>query len=50
MTEFEFFPTNHSVARAEYQHPCVPYELSGEGKVGFFSGFKPIDAVLDDVS
>ncbi|MCJ1345900.1 hypothetical protein MMC31_004109 [Peltigera leucophlebia] len=46
--EFEFFPANHSVARAEYQHPCVPYELSGQGKVGFFSGFKPVERVLLD--
>lgn len=24
--------------------------MSGEGKVGFFSGYKPVGAVLDDVS
>lgn len=23
--------------------------MTGKGKVGFFSGFKPVDAVLDDV-
>ena len=47
--EFQFFPPNHSVARAEYEHPCVPYELTGEDKVGFFSGFMAVDTVLDDV-
>ena len=48
-TEFQFFPPNHSVARAEYEYPCVPYELTGKDKVGFFSGFMAISAVLDDV-
>jgi plastocyanin len=46
--EFDFFPANHSVVRAEYQYPCIPYELTGKGKVGFFSGFHPVDAILDD--
>jgi plastocyanin len=45
--EFDFFPANHSVVRAEYQYSCVPYELTGKGKVGFFSGFHPVDAILD---
>ncbi len=45
---FEFFPTNHSVIRAEYTdssncgaggcNPCVPYELNNPGKAGFHSG------------
>lgn len=48
-TEFQFFPPNHSVARAEYEHPCVPYELTGKDKIGFFSGFMAVGAVLDDV-
>jgi len=34
--------------RAEYQFPCIPYELTGKGKVGFFSGFHPVDAILAD--
>ncbi|KAF1990915.1 hypothetical protein K402DRAFT_389816 [Aulographum hederae CBS 113979] len=45
--EFHFFPPNHSVVRAEYMHPCVPYEKFGP-RAGFFSGFMPVDAVLDD--
>ncbi|KAF2791343.1 hypothetical protein K505DRAFT_225615, partial [Melanomma pulvis-pyrius CBS 109.77] len=40
--EFQFFPPNHSVVRAEYLHPCIPYEMTGRGKVGFFSGFHPL--------
>ncbi|KAJ9611225.1 hypothetical protein H2200_004408 [Cladophialophora chaetospira] len=44
--EFDFYPTNHSVIRAEYEQPCVPYEMTGIGKVGFFSGFQPVDAIL----
>lgn len=45
---FQFFPTNHSVIRAEYTdssvcgaggcNPCVPYELNNPGEAGFSSG------------
>lgn len=48
--EFEFFPPNHSVGRAEYQQPCIPYEDTGENKVGFWSGFFPLDKILPNVS
>lgn len=30
-------------------YPCIPYEMTGRGKVGFFSGFYPVDAILDEV-
>lgn len=46
--EFQFYPTNHSVIRSEYGYPCVPYEDTGVDKVGFFSGFKPVDAILSE--
>ncbi|KAF2847033.1 hypothetical protein T440DRAFT_404397, partial [Plenodomus tracheiphilus IPT5] len=46
--EFRFYPLNHSVVRAEYLMPCVPYEISGPGKTGFFTGFHPVSTVLDD--
>lgn len=46
--EFRFYPTNHSVVRAAYEHPCVPFELIETDKVGFTSGFQPVDAVLSD--
>ncbi|MCJ1344977.1 hypothetical protein MMC31_003182 [Peltigera leucophlebia] len=45
---FKFYPTGHGVARAEWHHPCVPYELSGRNKVGFYSGLRPVDVVLAD--
>lgn len=46
--EFQFGPTNHSVIRAEYLMPCVPYEMTGRGKIGFDSGFRPVDTILDE--
>ncbi|KAK7631240.1 hypothetical protein IWX48DRAFT_524906, partial [Phyllosticta citricarpa] len=46
--QFQFYPVNHSIVRAEYGYPCVPYEMTGVGKVGFYSGFRPVDAILDD--
>jgi len=46
LAEFQFYPTNHSVVRAEYKYPCIPYEDTGVDKVGFFSGFEPVDAIL----
>ena len=45
-SEYHFYPTNHSVNRAEYGYPCVPYELIHVRSKGFSSGFKPVDAVL----
>ena len=45
--EFDFYPLNHSVVRAEYGFPCIPYEMTGMGKTGFFSGFNPVDKVID---
>lgn len=43
---FNFYPKNHSVVRAEYGYPCVPYELRHPGEMGAWSGFKPVDTVL----
>jgi hypothetical protein len=48
--EFRFYPQNHSVARADYLSPCIPYELTGAGRVGFWSGFEPINVVLSNVN
>ncbi|CAE7174154.1 hypothetical protein PTTW11_05577 [Pyrenophora teres f. teres] len=44
--EFDFYPLNHSVVRAEYGFPCIPYEMTGDNKKGFFSGFQPVNAIL----
>lgn len=46
--EFQFYPTNHSIVRAAYKYPCIPFELVETDKVGFFSGFHPVDAILDN--
>ncbi|KAF1834022.1 hypothetical protein BDW02DRAFT_579891 [Decorospora gaudefroyi] len=46
--EFAFYPVNHSVVRAEYGYPCIPYEMTGPDKVGFFSGFHAVSTVLSD--
>ncbi|RVX75231.1 hypothetical protein B0A52_00583 [Exophiala mesophila] len=48
VVEFAFYPTNHSVIRAEYKFPCIPYELTGIDKVGFDSGFRVTDAILPE--
>lgn len=47
--EFRFYPANHSVVRAEYQSPCIPYEMTGPNKVGFYAGYHPISQITDDV-
>ncbi|KAF7924384.1 uncharacterized protein EAE98_007435 [Botrytis deweyae] len=46
--EFRFYPLNHSVARAEYKQPCIPYEDTGAGKIGFWSGFEPTAIVSNN--
>ncbi|KAK0656703.1 hypothetical protein B0T16DRAFT_452244 [Cercophora newfieldiana] len=39
---FNFYPGGHRVARAEYKQPCIPYEYTGAGKKGFWTGiFSP---------
>jgi plastocyanin len=41
---FRFWPGNHSVIRAEYGFPCVPYEdFDGNEKGGFYSGVQSPD-------
>ncbi|KAF2125080.1 hypothetical protein P153DRAFT_400574 [Dothidotthia symphoricarpi CBS 119687] len=46
IVEFRFYPLNHSVVRAEFEYPCIPYEMTGSSKKGFHSGFFPVDKVL----
>ena len=52
ISEYRFFPLNHSVARAGFGNnlPCLPYEDNGPGLQGFWSGFQPFDVVLSNVS
>ncbi|KAG9232013.1 hypothetical protein BJ875DRAFT_98988 [Amylocarpus encephaloides] len=48
--EYRFYPQNHSVARAAFgENPCIPYELTGPGRIGFWSGFKPVQTVGNDL-
>ena len=44
---YEFYPRNHSIVRADYEYPCIPYELVNT-RPGFFSGWRPVDGILDD--
>jgi plastocyanin len=37
IVKWEFYPPDHSVARAEFGSACVPYEYTGTDKVGFWS-------------
>ncbi|KAK5098981.1 hypothetical protein LTR24_001609 [Lithohypha guttulata] len=45
--EYAFYPRNHSVVRADYDYPCVPYDLVRPSP-GFSSGWMPVDTILDD--
>lgn len=39
IVNFKFWPGNHSIIRATYGHPCVPYEdIRGNDGQGFYSG------------
>ena len=41
---FEFWPRNHSIARAEYMKPCQPIDVSNSEKSpSFWDGFHPVD-------
>lgn len=49
---FQFYPTNHSVIRAAYGYPCVPYDYvntGGGGGVTFDSGFHPVATIEENV-
>lgn len=46
--EYQFYPTNHSVVRSEYGYPCIPYEDTGVDRIGFFSGFMPVDTIISN--
>lgn len=52
MPEYQFFPQNHSVARAAFGNnlACVPYEDTGSNSVGFWSGFVPLSIIKSNVS
>lgn len=43
---FKFWPGNHSVIRAAFGYPCIPYEdlKIGDGE-GFYSGVRSPDSI-----
>ncbi|KAK4151481.1 hypothetical protein C8A00DRAFT_35885 [Chaetomidium leptoderma] len=45
---FNFYPSNHRVARAEFKWPCIPYELANINKPGFDSGTFTPQVVSND--
>jgi hypothetical protein len=49
VVEFWFYPQNHSVARSDFKSPCIPYEDTGVGRQGFWSGFHPLAVIPTDV-
>lgn len=44
---YEFYPLDHSVARAEYGSACVPYEYSGKDRTGFWSKTQWVETASD---
>ncbi|TIA27952.1 hypothetical protein D6C78_10962 [Aureobasidium pullulans] len=48
VVKFEFFPLIHSVVRAQYGYPCIPYEDVLEGQEGFFSGLFPVSEIASN--
>ncbi|KAK8050661.1 hypothetical protein PG994_012391 [Apiospora phragmitis] len=48
IVRFNFYPTNHSVARAEFRYPCIPYETVEIGRRGFYSNLVPVQAILNE--
>ena len=44
---FEFYPLDHSVARADFNSPCMPYEYAGRNRTGFFSDVQWVNTVND---
>lgn len=45
-TGFTFWPSNHSVVRAEYLQPCIPYDYVWAGEPTFFS--EPMESEPSD--
>jgi hypothetical protein len=49
-TEFRIYPGGHAVARSDFGYPCIPYELTGLNRVGFYSGEISPQIITNDVS
>lgn len=48
VVEWDFYPLNHSVVRAAYGFPCIPYENTAQNRTGFFSGIHLLDNGIPD--
>lgn len=46
--EFNFYPGGHSVVRGGFKSPCIPYEVTGVNRVGFFSGYQDSKVYTDN--
>ncbi|PKS07893.1 hypothetical protein jhhlp_006501 [Lomentospora prolificans] len=46
--EFKFYPPDHSVIRADYEHGCIPYENVGAHRVGFYSEQQFVSGISED--
>ncbi|OTB17741.1 hypothetical protein K445DRAFT_315496 [Daldinia sp. EC12] len=46
---FEFYPKNHSVVRADFKKPCIPWELTNDPAESFFSGPVEQDTVQSPI-
>ncbi|KAK5163558.1 uncharacterized protein LTR77_010507 [Saxophila tyrrhenica] len=45
---FQFYPLNHSVIKAAYGFPCIPYEDTGLPGNTFYSGWMPVAQIQPD--
>ncbi|KAI8966287.1 hypothetical protein F5Y11DRAFT_343675 [Daldinia sp. FL1419] len=46
---FNFYPKNHSVVRADFKKPCIPWELTNDPAESFFSGPIEQDTLQDPI-
>ncbi|SPN97794.1 uncharacterized protein DNG_01306 [Cephalotrichum gorgonifer] len=48
VVEFKFYPPDHSIIRANYEHGCIPYEMVGINQVGFYDGPHILSGIAED--
>ncbi|MCJ1413159.1 hypothetical protein MMC19_007263 [Ptychographa xylographoides] len=49
LVQYQFYPMNHSVVRANFQNPCVPIANVMPSTPGLFSGFQPTTGLTTPV-
>ncbi|KAK3619028.1 hypothetical protein LTR56_024283 [Elasticomyces elasticus] len=46
IVQFNFYPANHSVVRAQFGSPCIPFDYVGDNTTGgFFSGMNALERI-----